>query len=73
MHDLHAKQETYSAQFPSAFILSFQKQLTDNEIPKRKWLGALESFLQGMALSSYCSKFLLDASRCKRQGGLQAC
>ena len=51
MHDLHAKQEVYSArlpklegkQLPSAFILSLEKQLTNNEIPERKWLGALES------------------------------
>ena len=54
MHDLHAKQEANSAlltrlpksegkQLPSAFILSLEKQLTDNEIPERKWLGALES------------------------------
>ena len=64
IHDLHAKQEAYSAlltrlpkfegkQLPSAFILSLEKQLKDNEIPERKWLGALESCLQGKALSSY--------------------
>ena len=64
MHDLHAKQEAYAALLtrlpkydgklvPGVFIQALEKQLRDHEIPEAKWLGALESCLQGKALSTY--------------------